>query len=118
MGPQQGAEAIDWFNLKSGECKSISALAEEDGSTAPYICKVIQLAFLSPELLHRIRLVNIRRSSMPNDSSRNFPCHSIGLSKEKLWVLIFKDECSQAKIRRSGLPVTSLDIKYKLRKGS
>jgi DNA invertase Pin-like site-specific DNA recombinase len=49
------AKATDWFNrLKSGECKSISALAEEDGSTAPYICKVIQLAFLSPEILNRI----------------------------------------------------------------
>ena len=49
------SKANDWFRrLKSGECNSISALAEEEGSTSPYICKVVQLAFLSPEILRRI----------------------------------------------------------------
>ena len=45
------AKANDWFSrLKSGECKSVSELAEEDNVRGKHICKLLPLAFLSPEI--------------------------------------------------------------------
>ncbi len=39
------AKANDWFSrLKSGECKSISELANEDGSSNKYICRIMPVS--------------------------------------------------------------------------
>ena len=50
-------KASDWINrLKSGECKNMAEIAKEDGTTTAYVCKIIPLAFLSPEIVRRIML--------------------------------------------------------------
>jgi site-specific DNA recombinase len=40
--------------MKSGECRNFADIAIADGTSTAYVCKVIQLAFLSPEILKRI----------------------------------------------------------------
>ena len=48
-------KANDWFSrLARGECRSMTDIAQEEGATIPYISRVIQLAFLSPEIQQRI----------------------------------------------------------------
>jgi DNA invertase Pin-like site-specific DNA recombinase len=50
-------KANDWFDrLARGECRSMTDIAQEEGATIPYISRVIQLAFLSPEIQQRILL--------------------------------------------------------------
>ena len=50
-------KASDWFSqLRSGECKNMAEIAKEDGTTTAYVCKIIPLAFLSPEIVRRIML--------------------------------------------------------------
>ncbi len=71
-------KANDWFSrLKSGECKSVSELAEEDNVRGKHICKLLPLAFLSPEIQQRILLGEhppelnalqlIKRTPFPHD---------------------------------------------------
>ena len=72
------AKTNDWFSrLKSGECKSVSELAEEDNVRGKHICKLLPLAFLSPEIQQRIMLGEhppelnalqlIKRTPFPHD---------------------------------------------------
>ena len=50
-------KANDWFDrLARGECRSMTDIAQEEGAIIPYISRVIQLAFLSPEFQQRILL--------------------------------------------------------------
>lgn len=49
------AKAHDWFaRLSSGRCESIQAIAKEEQVTSVYVMRVINLAFLAPDIVQRI----------------------------------------------------------------
>ena len=49
------ARAHDWLNrLTSGRCDSVEAIAREVKVTGSYVTRVLYLAFLAPDIVHRI----------------------------------------------------------------
>jgi site-specific DNA recombinase len=49
-------KAHDWFGrLRLGQCDSVQAIAREEQVTGSYVARVIQLAFLAPDIVQRIQ---------------------------------------------------------------
>lgn len=49
------AKAHDWFErLSRGKRDSVMAIAQEEQVTGSYVTRVIQLAFLAPDIVQRI----------------------------------------------------------------
>ena len=48
-------KAHDWFaKLSSGQRDGVAAIAQEEQVTSSYVTRVVQLAFLAPDIVHLI----------------------------------------------------------------
>jgi len=73
--PNVIAQAQEWFRLlASGNAASTEEIAGREGCTASYVIRVVQLAFLAPDLVDRIA-----RGDQPAELSATKLAHMVPL---------------------------------------